>query len=153
MNHLTIWIACFRKLQIHLCLLLLGIFGLLTSFWMMCPSAFIKGFLSNFGFHTESRTEHFIWITGVDSSNSVNHDQVQVLSFSKYSLLFLPVVGIEPATSRWFHLEALSNQALYPLCHMSLPEFDMKHLMKAEGHICWNVMSITIKKRSVVRIF
>ena len=27
----------------------------------------------------------------------------------KYSLLFLPVVGIEPATSRWFHLEALSQ--------------------------------------------
>ena len=53
-------------------------------------------------------------------SNSVNYDWVQVLSYSKYSLLVLPVVGIEPATSRWFHSEALSNQTLYPLHHVSL---------------------------------
>ena len=45
------------------------------------------------------------------------HDWVQALSYSKYSLLFLPEVGIEPAISRWFQSEALSNQ----MCHVSLP--------------------------------
>ena len=44
-----------------------------------------------------------------------------MLSYNKYSLLFLPVVGIEPATSEWFHSEALSNQTPYPLPHVSLP--------------------------------
>ena len=32
------------------------------------------------------------------------------------------------------------------------PEFDMKHLKKAEGYIVWNIVSITIKMRSIVRI-
>ena len=32
-------------------------------------------------------------------------------------------------------------------------EFDMKRLRKAEGYIGWNVMIITIKMRSMVRIF
>ena len=50
--------------------------------------------------HTESRVEPFISITIVNYSNSVNQDLVQVLNYSKYSLLVLPVVGIEPATSR-----------------------------------------------------
>ena len=45
----------------------------------------------------------FIWTTGVDCSNSVDYDRVQVLSYGKYYLLFLPLVGIEPVTSRWFH--------------------------------------------------
>ena len=30
----------------------------------------------------------------VDCSNFINHDRVQVLNYNKYSLLFLPVVGI-----------------------------------------------------------
>ena len=34
--------------------------------------------------HTESQIEPFIWSTGVDCSNPVNHDQVQVLSYYKY---------------------------------------------------------------------
>ena len=46
---------------------------------------------------------------GVNCSNSVDHDRVQMLSYSKYSLLVLLVVGIEPATSRWFYSEAFSN--------------------------------------------
>ena len=46
---------------------------------------------------------------GVDCSNSINHEWVQVSNYCKYSLLLLPVVGIEPATSRWFHSEVLSN--------------------------------------------
>ena len=50
----------------------------------------------------------------VDWSNSLNLDRIQVLSYSKYSLLFLPVVEIEPATSRWFHSEAFVNQMPYP---------------------------------------
>ena len=33
----------------------------------------------------------------IDCSNSINHDEVQVLSNSKYCL---PVVGFEPATTR-----------------------------------------------------
>ena len=73
----------------------------------------------NSGAHIESWTEPFIWTTGIDSSNSVNYDQVQALSYNKYYLLFLPVVGIEPAMFRWFHSEALSNQTPYLLCHVS----------------------------------
>ena len=72
--------------------------------------------------HTEFRNEPFIGTTGLDCSDSVNHDWVQDLSYCKYSLLFLPAVGIEPATFRWFHSEALSNQTPYPLHHMSLPD-------------------------------
>ena len=85
----------------------------------ICLSAF---FMSNSGVHTESRTEPFIWITRVDCFSSVKHDQVQVLSYRKYSLLVLPFVGIEPVTSIWFHSEALSNQKPYPLSHVSLPD-------------------------------
>ena len=44
-----------------------------------------------------------------------------MFSYNYYSLLFLPVCGIEPATSGWFHSEALSNYMPYPLCHISLP--------------------------------
>ena len=36
---------------------------------------------------------------------------------------------------------------------MWTPEFDMKHLKKAKGHINWNVVSMTIKMRSIVGIF
>ena len=39
--------------------------------------------MSNSGVHTESWTENFIWTTEVDSSNSANNDQVQVLSFNE----------------------------------------------------------------------
>ena len=35
-------------------------------------SAFFRCFMSHSGVHTESRTEPFIWITGIDCSNSVN---------------------------------------------------------------------------------
>ena len=72
--------------------------------------------MSNSGVHTESRTEPFIWTPGVDCSNSFNLDRVQVLSYSKYSLLDLQVVGIEPVTSWWFQLEALSNQIYCTIC-------------------------------------
>ena len=54
--------------------------------------------MSNSGAHTEPQIEPFK--TEVDNVNSVNHERVQVLSSSKYSLLLLPVVGIEPVTPR-----------------------------------------------------
>ena len=96
--------------------------------------AFFRCFMSNSGINTESQTEPFIWTTGQDYSNFVSHDQVQVLSYSKYSLLFLPVVGIEPATSRWFH-SALSNQKPYPLCHVFCWIFwNYKYLMSPSTH-------------------
>ena len=66
--------------------------------------------MSNSRAYTEPKTIAFIYYLGVDCPNSIN-DQVQGVSYSKYSL-FLPVVGIEPATSRWFHSEALFNQTL-----------------------------------------
>ena len=78
-------------------------------------SAFFRCFMSNSGINMKSQNEPFIWTTGVDCSNSVNPDWVQVLSYSKDSLLFLPIVGIEPATSRWFHSEALSNLIHYAM--------------------------------------
>ena len=53
----------------------------------ICPS---PSFKSNTEAYTEPRNEPFIWTTEVDYSNTFNHDQVQVLSYSK--LLFLPVV-------------------------------------------------------------
>ena len=49
--------------------------------------------------------------------------QSQMFSYCKYLLLFLPVVGIEPA--KWFHFKkkkkkkTLFNQTLYPLHHVS----------------------------------
>ena len=57
----------------------------------ICPLAFSRCFISNFGVHTESQIELFIWTTGVDCSSSVNHDNVQVLSYSilHYSYLLL----------------------------------------------------------------
>ena len=66
-------------------------------FRSICPSAFFRCFMSNHRVYTESRIETFIRTIGIDCFNSVNHDQVQGLSYSKYSLSFLPVVGIEPA--------------------------------------------------------
>ena len=77
-------------------------------------------FVLNLGAHTESQTELFIWTTGIEFSNSVNHDQVQVVSYSKYSLLVLPIVGIKPATFRWFLSETPPYQTPNSLRHMSL---------------------------------
>ena len=65
--------------------------------------------MSNSGTHIEPQAEPFIWTKGEDSSNSINPDRVQESSYSEYSLLVLPVVGIEPATPGWFHLEVPSN--------------------------------------------
>ena len=56
---------------------------------------------------------------GVECSNFINHNQVQVLCYNKYSLLFLPVVKIEPSTSRWFHFGSSLTKCLYLLHHVS----------------------------------
>ena len=108
--------------------LLLRIFGLLTSSLLLYSQRFGRYVLrpsSGFSYQTRKSIQNlelnpFIWTTGVDRSNSVNHDRIQVLSYCKYSLSVLPFVGIEPATSRWFHSEALSNQMPYQLHHESL---------------------------------
>ena len=47
----------------------------------------------------ESRTNLFIWITGVDCSNSVYYDRLQMLSYCNYFLFILALVGIEPVAS------------------------------------------------------
>ena len=104
--------------------------------------------MSNSEVYTESQTKPFIWTAGVDCSNSVNcHDRRQLLSYSKYSLLFLSIVGIEPAISRWFPSEALSNQAPYPLHHCPCWTILWK---KAKDHFFRNVVNITTKMRSIV---
>ena len=82
-------------------------------------------FMLNSGVYKESRPWPFIWTSRIDCSDSVTHERVQVLSYSKYFLLFLPVVGIEPATSEWFQSETLSSQILYPQHHVSLSGKDM----------------------------
>ena len=51
-------------------------------------SAVFKYFMPNSVVYMELWTEHFSYTPGIDCSNSVNHDWVQVLSYWKYSLLF-----------------------------------------------------------------
>ena len=89
-------------------LLSLWIFGLQSIF----PSVFFRYFMLN--------SEHFIQSKGLDCSYTI--DPVQVLSYRKYSVLFLSVVRIEPATCWWFLSEALSNLTPYPLRHVFLSE-------------------------------
>ena len=50
--------------------------------------AFFRCFISNSGAHTELQTKPFIQSRRVGCSNAINHDWVQVLSYSKYSLSF-----------------------------------------------------------------
>ena len=76
-------------------------------------------------FHVDLGSPHTIsnWTLylnkGEDWSNSVNHDRIQVLSYSKYSLLVLPIVGIEYEASRRFHAETPSKQTPYPLAQLA----------------------------------
>ena len=53
----------------------------------------------------------------VDYSNSINHDWVQVLSYNKYSLLFSPIVGIEPANFIHLELYKLNTYICYTMVH------------------------------------
>ena len=86
---------------------------IITFFQSISLSAFFRCFMPNSSVHTEFQTEPLFLTTGVDCSNSVNHDRVQVLSYGKRSFLVLPVVGIEPVSSCWFRSEATSNQISY----------------------------------------
>ena len=81
---------------------------------VLTDMSFFRCFILNSWIHKES----FIWITGVDCPKSINQDWVQVLNYCKYPLLVLPVVGIEPATSKWFHLKNMfqSNALSTTLC-------------------------------------
>ena len=99
-------------------LLLLRIFGLLASsllLWSQRFGQYVLRFSSGASCRIqESRTNPFTWTTGADCSKT--------LRYSKYFLLFLPVVEIEPTTSRWFHSETLFYQTPYPLKHVSLSD-------------------------------
>ena len=90
----------------------------------------------------------------VDFSNSVNHDRVKVLSYNKYSLLFLPVVGVEPAISWWFHSKVLFNQtntlSTAPCVLAGVKSSGGCRFKPKEGQ---NIVSITIKMRSIIQIF
>ena len=110
------------------------IFTILTNFLLFyspcfsrCHSAFFKCFMSNSEAYAEPHTKPLFnpRELRVDCSNTI------MLSYCKYSLLFLPVDWVDPATSGWVRHETLK---------------------KAEGHIGRNVVSITIKMRSIVRI-
>ena len=50
-------------------------------FWLLFPSAFFRC-LSNLGAYTELQTMSFYESMGVTCSDSVNHNQVKVLSIS-----------------------------------------------------------------------
>ena len=54
---------------------------------------------------------------GVDCSNTVDHDGLQVLSYNTYSLFILAVVGIEPADD--FTQKHFWTKQLYPLSYVS----------------------------------
>ena len=145
----------------------------------MRPSAFFMCFSSNSVAYMELRIEPFIQSTEIDYYNSFNC--VQVLNYSEYFSLFLPIVRTVPATSRWFHkiLKSFWNNKEYLLSFNNCtrlwlteleqstsvdwiqgsvwssvwaPEFSKKHLKKAEGHIDRNVLNITIKLETTVRI-
>ena len=102
--------------------------------------------VSNSRVHTESRTEPSILTTGVACFKSVNYVGVQMLRYNKYSLLVLPVVGIEPMTSRGLHWEIPSHQTPYQLRQVWNEAFE-------EGHIGRNVVIIAINMRPLLRIF
>ena len=55
-------------------------------FQQVHPSTFFRCFMSNSSTHTELQTKPFILLTGIDCSNSINFDQVQVLRYSNYAL-------------------------------------------------------------------
>ena len=73
-----------------------------TKFRPMFPLIFIRCFMSNSEIYPKSRTEPFIWTTMVDCPNLINHDRIQVFSYSKCCLLTLDqaVYQILPETER-----------------------------------------------------
>ena len=80
----------------------------------MRSSAFFRCVFSNSEAYTKLRTKPFILSMGVDCSNSINLNRVQVLINSKNSLLFLTVFRIEPATNfqRIVHKSLLTKRQI-----------------------------------------
>ena len=98
----------------------------LTTFRPICPSAFLRCFMLNYRAHRESWTKPFIWTTGVDCSNSVNHDQVQVFSYSKYSLYSYLLLGLnlqfpDNFTQKRLPTQRLIHCAMYPYRFLVCP--------------------------------
>ena len=71
--------------------------------------AFFRCFVLNLGAYTKLWTMSFIQSMEFTCSDSINYNWVQGLSIP---VLLLPVVRIEPVTSRWLSLRSLGNQCL-----------------------------------------
>ena len=78
-------------------------------------------------FQTQEPTQNFELKTlfnsggvGFNCSISINHNWVQVLSHISSPVFFLPVVRIEPATSRWFHLKFISQTPRFVMLRILL---------------------------------
>ena len=76
---------------------------ILTTFRPILSSAFFRCFMSNSEAQTELRIEPFIFPQIL----------LTIIRYKCWAIIiiicYLPVVGIELATSKWFHLEALFN--------------------------------------------
>ena len=86
-----------------------------TTFQLMHSLGFFRCFCQTWVPTWNFELKPFTSSMGVDCYNSVNHNQVEVLNHSKYSLLFLPEIRIEPATTSWFQL-AVDQPNAY-ICH------------------------------------
>ena len=94
-----------------------------TIFWPISSSAFFKCFMSNSWVLIEPWTEPFIWSVEEGSSNSVNLHRVQVLNYSKYSLLLgLNLQPPEDFTQKYLPTKRLIQGAMYP-CWIIQSEF------------------------------
>ena len=98
------------------------------KFRPLCPPAFFRC-LSNSGTFTELRTTSFIESTGVAYSDSISHNQVQVLS--------IPVLLLACSQDWTCYLRMI----------ISLEA--SKHRKKAGGHIGRNVVEITINMKTI----
>ena len=79
------------------------IFIVIITFQLICPSASSSVLCPIAGDHTKSLTKPFIWTTGVDCFNSVNHDQVELLKLQlilrKKKKKVIEILG--PKNSQW----------------------------------------------------
>ena len=112
------------------------LYCILMMFRLICPSAFFRCFMSNSEAHTEPQTEPFIGSMRVNCYNSVN--RLQVLSYSKYSLLFLPVVGIEFATPDDYIQKHFPTKHLMYRHHVSLPDNSEEIFVTYESNVSIN---------------
>ena len=125
-------------------------------FRSICPPTFFRC-LSNSGTYTELRTTTFIEFTGVDCSDSVNHNRVQVLS--------IPVLLLACSEDWTCNLQVIRSLRNQPLRNVSCWTvmanrirtgdpcgFHKGHSSKKAGeHIVRNVVEITIKMKTIVR--